>query len=326
MELLLADLNKENNKYLRKDIDGGILTDKYEIDRYKLQEYADVVDNLMLGNYNEFGDYEIQPDILNELLKCQKVIVDNYENILFVESINKINAFGKLNFAVKVINSEQQGYKTAVLELLEPIYKAKGYIENTQATIIKKINLRFNDAFKTEIYKQFNIVLIDGEGGKIEIEDEDVFKETIERKIRLLYVKKYLDNQQDFEICYKKNIEELSKTEEGKKVIEEYKIEEKVAEKYLKVEPDDYKSKNELLTKNIEIRFPIMPKPILENLTILNNKVVNNIQKLVSNLQKQQTKAKVKVKQKQSSKQVEVLKNSYKAKDRLDVLDNVLGL
>ena len=326
MELLLADLNKENKKYLRKDIDGGILTDKYEIDRYKLQEYADVIDNLMLGNYNEFGDYEIQPDILNELLKCQKVVVDNYENILFVESINRINAFGKLNFAVKVINSDQQGYKTAVLELLEPIYKAKGYIENTQATIIKKINLPFNEAFKSEIYKEFNIVLIDGEGSKIELEDENAFKETIERKIRLLYIKKYLNNQQDFEICYKKNIEELSKTEEGKKVIEEYKKEEKIAEKYLNIEPDDYKSKNELLTKNIEIIFPIMPSPVLENLTILNNKVVNNIQKIVSNMQKQQTKAKVKMKQKTISKQVEIQTNTHKAKNRLEVLDNVLGL
>ena len=43
MELLLADLEKENSKYLRKDIDGGILSEKQEIDRYKLEQYIDVV-------------------------------------------------------------------------------------------------------------------------------------------------------------------------------------------------------------------------------------------------------------------------------------------
>lgn len=287
MELLLSNIEKENSRYLRKDIDGGILTEKYEIDRYKLQQFGDVVDNLMLGNYNEFGDYEIQPEIKSELLLCKKVISDNYENLLFVESLSRVNAFGKLNFVVKVINSEQSGYKTAILQLLEPIYKAKGYIENTQATVIKKVNLPYNAVFKSEVYKAFNIISVEGEGAEKETVKEDEFKEIIDRKIRLLYIKKNNQSQEDFEVCYHKNIEELKKSEEGKKVLEEYKKEEKVAEKYLNIEADDFKSKNELLTKNIETVFQTIPAPIVGNLISLHHKTVDKIQKIKMAMQKQ---------------------------------------
>lgn len=329
MELKLSDLTKENSRYLRKDIDGGILTEKYEIDQYKLQEYVDVVDNLMLGNYNEFGDYEIQKEIISELLNCKKVVTDNYENILFVESVSRINVFGRLNFAIKVIDAEQVGFKTAILELLEPIYKAKGFIENTQATVLKRVNLPFNDAFKDEVYKQFNIVLRSGDGAEIELENDEDFNETIDRKIRLLYIKKHLENQNDFMICYNNNIQELEKTVEGKKVLEEFKKEEKIAEKYLKVEPNDYKSKNELLTKNIETFFPVKPKPIVENLTKLNNSLVENIKKVAKIAQKSKNKLIKNIKKdEQDKKRIIVVKNTnnknVKSNRILDVFEKVL--
>lgn len=283
MEFLLADLDKENEKYLRKDIDGGILSEKYEIDRYKYQQYNDVVDNLMLGNYNEFGEYVLQDEIKEELLKCRKVIEDNYENILFVKSEEQVNVFSYLNFAVKVLDSEKLGYKIAILELLEPIYKTKGYIENTQATIIKKIVLPNNDIFKEEVYKAFNII-VDNLNGKRYVNDIDEFKNILDRKIRLLYIKKHISLQDDFMMCYKKNVEELDKTEEGKKVLEEYKKEEIVAEKYLKVKEDDYKSKNELLTTNIEKNFKTVPKLISRNILELEMKKARLIKQLINSL------------------------------------------
>lgn len=249
MELLLTDLNKENVKYLRKDIDGGYLSDKYEIDRYKLEQFNDVVDNLMLGNYNEFGEYVIQDDIKEELIKCYKVIEDNYENILFVKSQATVNVFSYLNFAVKVLASEETGYKTAVLELLEPIYKAKGYIENTQATVIKKIVLPDNEIFIDEVYKNFNI-LVDKNDGKKEINDD--FEAIIDRKIRLLYIKQHALLQEDYMMCYKKSIDELNKTEEGKEIIKQYKKEEEIVDKYIGIEDNDYKTKEELLNNVIE--------------------------------------------------------------------------
>lgn len=279
MELMLADLSKENPKYIRKDIDGGYLNEKYEIDRYKYEQYADVVDNLMLGNYNEFGEYIIQDEIKEELIACNKVIEDNYENILFVKSQKKVNAFSHLNFAVKVIDSDKEGYKLAVLELLEPIYKAKGFIENTQATKLKKVVLPNNDIFKQEVYKAFNILLDTSiDGSEIENADDE-FKEIIERKIRLLYIKQNVEKQQSnyYEIAYNKNVEELKKTEEGKKVLENTKKDEVVATKYLNVKEDDYKSKNELLVKNIETFFPKMPVEIQKNMIGLNKNIVKQI-------------------------------------------------
>lgn len=284
MKFLLADLNKENEKYLRKDIDGGILSEKYEIDRYKYQQYNDVVDNLMLGNYNEFGEYIIQDEIKEELINCRKVIEDNYENILFIKSEEKVNVFSFLNFAVKVVDSDKLGYKAAILELLEPIYKTKGYIENTQATVIKKIVLPNNDVFKDEVYKAFNII-VDNSNGKKYINDMDEFSNILDRKIRLLYVKKHISMQDDFMMCYKKNVEELEKTDEGKKVLEEYKKEEEVAKKYLNVDEDDYKSKNELLTTNMEKKFKVLPKEISKNILELEMKKAMIITELMISIE-----------------------------------------
>ncbi len=278
MEFLLSDLDKQNPKMLRKDIDGAILDNKYEIDYYRLEQFSNVVDNLMLGNYDEFGEYIVQDEIKEELIKCEKMIVDNYENILFVKTTNPVNAFSYINFAVKVITNTQTNQNTAILELLEPIYKAKGFVENTQTTILKRITLPNNDIFRQEVYKAFNIKLnANGEGQKIATEDD--FKNTIDRKIRLLYLKKQSFGKMNgyYEICYNKNVEELKKTEIGKKVIEQTNKDEKIAQKYLNVQPNDFKVKVELLNKNIEVCMKHFPKNIAINLFNLSKRIAKNI-------------------------------------------------
>lgn len=278
MEFLLSDLDKQNPKMLRKDIDGAILDNKYEIDYYRLEQFSNVVDNLMLGNYDEFGEYIVQDEIKEELIKCEKMIIDNYENILFVKTINPINAFSYINFAVKVITNTQTNQNTAILELLEPIYKAKGFVENTQTTILKRITLPNNAIFRQEVYKAFNIKPnANGEGQKIATEDD--FKNTIDRKIRLLYLKKQSFGKMNgyYEICYNKNVEELKKTEIGKKVIEQTNKDEKIAQKYLNVQPNDFKVKVELLNKNIEVCMKHFPKNIAINLFNLSKRIAKNI-------------------------------------------------
>jgi len=316
MEIKLADLEKENSKYLRKDVDGGILTEKYEIDRYKLEQYSEVVNNLMLGNYNEFGEYIIQDEIKEELRKCRKVIEDNYENILFVRTENTINAFSYINFAVKVINSDKLGYKTAILELLEPIYKAKGYIENTQATVIAKINLPNNDIFKDEVYKAYNIV-IDNTGGKKELKDEDEeFKNLIMRKIQLLYVKQHTQAQEDYMICYKKNVEELQKTEKGKEALKEYEKQEKIVKKYLNLDENDYKSKNEILTQSIEKIYKSTPNNILDNLIKLEKAVANKIINTSKKLEKPKEKERIKKPENKRKQLFDILNDAEKNKKK----------
>lgn len=282
MELKLADLSKDVEQYLRKDIDGGILTDKFEIDRYKNEQYINVIDNLMLGNYNEFGEYILQDEIKEELLNCTKVIEDNYENILFVKSVQPINVFSYLNFAIKVINSSQAGYKVAILELLEPIYKGKGFIENTQATVIKRIEVLDNDILKQEIYKAFNVVVkIDDDNSKREKkDDENSLQNIINRKIKLLYIKQKLDMDREYEVVYKKSIEKLNETKEGKQVLEKYKKDTEIAKKCLNVKEDDYKAQSELLINSINY-FPT--QPIFKEIKVNFNNVNKNLIKQINN-------------------------------------------
>ena len=289
MELKLADLEKENPKYLRKDIDGGIISEKEEIDRYKLEQYIDVVDNLMLGNYNEYGQYEIEEEIVKELIDCRKVIEDNFENLLFLKSESAVNAFSNLHFVVRVTESEKPNFNKAVLELLEPIYKAKGFIENTQATVLKKVVLENNVVFKDEVYKAFNIIVGNNSGAKKEVLAEEVskvdsdenFKNVIDRKVKLLYVKEKTEDAPEYETYHNENIKELNKTSEGKKVLQNYKKDLSVAKNYLNIKERDFKSRNELLLKNIERFMPKMPVPIRNNFTNLNSKIVSRINKVV---------------------------------------------
>jgi len=322
MELKLADLEKENPKYLRKDIDGGIISEKQEIDRYKLEQYIDVVDNLLLGNYNEFGHYEIEEEIVKELIDCRKVIEDNFENLLFLKSESAVNAFSNLHFVVRVTESEKPNFNKATLELLEPIYKAKGFIENTQATLLKKVVLENNAIFKDEVYKAFNIIVGNNNGAKREniqeiskVDSDENFKNVIDRKAKLLYVKEKIDSQADQEECHKANMEELGKTQEGQKVIESYNKDLAVAKKYLNIKPNDFKSRNELLLKNIERLMPKMPEPVRKNFTNLNTKIVTRITKVVVVI-----KPKVKTQVVIKSQVVTKTKSTNKLNDMLDVL------
>lgn len=296
MYIKLADLNKMGDRYIRRDIDGGILTDKFEIDKYRKQQYLDVVDNLLLGSYNEFGEYEIENEMVEELVKAPKVIESNYENLLFVRTLFPINAFSVINFVVKVTNTDQKGYKTAILELLEPIYKGHGLFENTQTTVLNKVFLPDNDAFRTNVYTAFNIIANNSdEGSKKEYNEAD-YQNIISRKIRLLYVKQKTVGKIDYEECYKKNIKELEKTEVGKKILEKQNKDEQIAQKYLKVKDNDYKSKNEILISNIERGYSTIPQAINNNLSEFAHKACNIVNGIIA-LVKEKHEARITTKQ-----------------------------
>lgn len=285
MEIKLADLTKQNKNYLRRDIDGGILTEKEEIDYFKTEQYINVIDNLMLGNYNELGVYEIAPDIVVELINCRKVVSDNYENILFVNSIKPINVFSTISFAVRITNGESPSFKFASLELLEPIYKANGLFENTQATTLKKISLKNDENFKSEVFRIFNIILKDDDANaRTELkEDEKEFEKTLMRKIQLLYIKNKLqeEQQKSAEICYKKNVKELEKTTKGKEILAKSQNDEKILKQFLKSSEKDFKAKNEVLKNNIEQKG-LMKGEIAKNILESNASIIKQIVAITS--------------------------------------------
>lgn len=301
--LKLADLEKENQQYLRKDISGGILSDKEQIEYYKTEQYVNVVDNLMLGNYNELGVYEIETDIIVELINCRKIVNDSYENILFVNSIKPINVFSTISFAVRITNGDSPSFKYATLELLEPIYKANGMFENTQATVLKKISLRNDENFRSEVFSIFNIIPKDSDANaRTEFkEDENEFEKTLMRKIQLLYIKNKIqeEQQKQAEICYKKNIKELEKTISGKEIIAKTQNDETILNKYMHADKNDYKARNEILKTNIE-QSGFMTGIISKNVLTANSVVIDVIKNIskISNSLNEKKKTNEKKKQK----------------------------
>lgn len=283
--LKLANLENENPEYLRKDISGGILNDKEQIDSYKTEQYINVVDNLMLGNYNECGVYELEPDIVVELINCRKIVNDSYENILFVNSIKPINVFSTLSFAVRITNGDSPSFKYATLELLEPIYKANGMFENTQATTLKKISLKNDEIFRSEVFRIFNIIAKDDDANaRTEFkEDEKEFENALMRKIQLLYIKNKIkeEQQKESEICYKKTVKELEKTTKGKEVIAKTANDEKILNKYMHANENDYKARNEILKNNVE-QYGLMTNTIARTYYQSNMNVVSAIKTIMA--------------------------------------------
>ena len=325
--LNLANLEKENKEYLRKDVVGGILTDKEQIDSYKTEQYVNVVDNLMLGNYNELGVYEIDPDIVVELINCRKIVNDNYENILFVNSVKPINVFSTLSFAVRITNGDSPSFKYATLELLEPIYKAKGMFENTQATILKKISLKNDESLRTEVFRIFNIIPKDSDANaRTEFkEDEDEFNKTLMRKIQLLYIKNKIQEiqQKEAEICYKKNIKELEKTTKGKEVIAKSQSDETILKKYMNADDKDYKARNEILKTNIE-QSGVTTSEISRNISSSNSILVEAIQRIIPLANSMRNEKKDVQTRRLTTMRVETQRNG-KRKTQTDLLKNSLS-
>ena len=134
MYIKLADLNKMGDRYIRRDIDGGILTDKFEIDKYRKQQYLDVVDNLLLGSYNEFGEYEIENEMVEELVKALqdkdvKVWYDSL-SIAWGDSLRKQidDGLKKSRFGIVVLSENyiKKGWTQYELDGLFDIEMAKG--------------------------------------------------------------------------------------------------------------------------------------------------------------------------------------------------------
>lgn len=161
-------------KYRRPDIEGGYLYNKEEIDYYRAIQRNDILDNLMLGDYNMVGAYVINNSIVDELIKMNKVYTDAYAKTMFCESVRKFND-EPLHFCLNIIkDSPQKGKVTATLELLEKIDRANGYYQNTNSTLVDSKIFDDSSSVNKRIFEYYHI-----------FEDKNVGDEKIEKDYEL---------------------------------------------------------------------------------------------------------------------------------------------
>lgn len=154
-EIVLED---NTLKYRRPDIEGGYIYDKDEIDYYRATQRNDVLDNLLLGDFNMVGAYVINNALVEELIKLNKVYVDAYAKTMFCDSVR---TFGneQLHFCLNIIkDSPSKGKVTASLELLESIDRANGYYKNTNSALINSCIFEDKSNVNKKIFEYYHII------------------------------------------------------------------------------------------------------------------------------------------------------------------------
>ena len=216
--------NKETNeRYIRKDIEGGYIYNKSEINYFRQVQRIDVANNLMLGDYNQNGAYTLNSDLIDQLVGLTKVYQYSFGTNMFCQSLEDVDKYGKIDFAIKIVkDSPKVGQTTAILELLEPIDKANGYYTNTNTAQISSYTAPETNTFVVDVLKVFNVIskkdtgLVAKKRDEIDLivarkQFEEMRKNLLEGKLEEIYK----DN-------FNKKLKLLSKSPVGKKILDEF--------------------------------------------------------------------------------------------------------
>ena len=134
----------EKEKFFRKTTQDNFITEK-----------VDIFKNNLLGEYDDEGNYEIAPQIVNELIELKKVRKSSYENSMFC--VGNLLGFGEISFEICYDKSrDKDNNATAYLYVLEDVDKINGYLQNILKTKISEFSSTDSD-FIEETYAKFNV-------------------------------------------------------------------------------------------------------------------------------------------------------------------------
>ena len=133
---------------------GEILDAPEEIAYYKVEQNEQIIENLLLGEFDADGKYVIDKPFLEELVKVRKVIREQFDDKYILTS--KLSEFGELKFTMQVLNAEN-GKKVAILKFIEMSFNFDEDREvfRTYVASYKDDNDLF---FMQKVFKVFNIV------------------------------------------------------------------------------------------------------------------------------------------------------------------------
>ena len=234
------------------------IVDEEDIENVKQQQSQDVIDNNMLGDFNNDGHYVVDKGIINEMIMTVKVVTKSFGNFRFCETTKKFDGVGHIKFAIDLSPNPEDGQAVAVLVLLESMKACNGFIENTNGLAIAKFVGNNDKSFVERAMRYFNTFLPDDLDGASYIEnDKDInFPNTLARLSYLRSIRDLSDpfiNQIETE-SYKKKKKVLSENKNGKEVFDDFDAEkEGIYDKFIDKNSDKYyKMLNSLLDATIE--------------------------------------------------------------------------
>lgn len=216
--------NKETNeRYIRKDIEGGYIYNKSEINYFRQVQRIDVANNLMLGDYNQNGAYTLNSDLIDQLVGLTKVYQYSFGTNMFCQSLDDMDKYGKIDFAIKIVkDTPKKGETTAILELLEPIDKANGYYTNTNTAQISVYTAPETSSFVVDVLKAFNVISKKDTGlvaKKREDYDLIILRKQYEEMRKNLLEEKV---EEIYKTNFNKKLKLLAKSPVGKKILDEF--------------------------------------------------------------------------------------------------------
>ena len=239
----------KNNGMYRKVTQDNFVTEK-----------IDVIQNNLLGSYDDEGNYTIAPQIVEELIELDKVKKTTFGNSIFC--VGNLLGYGELVFELLFDSKTHNGKSaSATLYLLEDVDKINGYLQNTIKTKLEDFSEDVED-FIEETYDHFNIELEDDdddddEGRDRKITDESELEDSFilaKKQFSLLLDKllseKFLDEYGKY---FTARISTLTKLDNGfcRAVLATFNKQYSMIEN-LFLQEKNYKMLNELLDKSIE--------------------------------------------------------------------------
>ncbi len=120
-------------EYFAAPDDSGYVTEQNDIAALKAMRFSDIINNDLLGEYDEFGAYRINENILAELVALEKKIDANTPNGLEARAFVGTKVF---YFNLTPAKSLGDGKARSVLQLREQVSRIGGYYIDTITTNI----------------------------------------------------------------------------------------------------------------------------------------------------------------------------------------------
>lgn len=211
-------------RYVRADTQGGYLYNKSEIDYFRQSQMLDVIDNLMLGDFNKKGSYIMDKGIVDQLVKLRKIYQYSFGSTTFCQSAQNIGGFGNIDFAIKMKSNKQDGTVSANLQVLETIDRANGYYQNTNSATIATYTAKDTPSFVVDMLKHFNVISKKEDGLlATETKEEDVGLIVARKKYEKILKDGMLGKTEDkYKALFQKRLKLLSKAGIGKKILQEF--------------------------------------------------------------------------------------------------------
>lgn len=280
-------MDKNNERYARKDIEGGYLYNKSEINYFRQVQNIEIATNLMLGDYNQNGNYTIDASVIEQLVGITKVYQYSFGSTMFCQSLIDIDGFGKIDFAIKILkDAPTAGYTTAILELLESIDKANGYYTNTNTVQIKKYTAKETSSFVIDVLKEFNVISKKDSGLVLNKKDEKYDLILLRKKYEQMR-KNLLESKVEeiYKTSFNKKMRLLSKSAEGRRLVDEFnKATYKLNGWFVKEDMKGYyKVVDEILQSLIESHKPVLSKDVdlIAGLNRAQNDCAKQLQKTI---------------------------------------------